>query len=493
MRTFFILISKLPRLMWGLKRRLGKAQRAQQPVAMLGTLRFAQPTTLAHPPALIAGLALLAYWNAFAGSFQFDDYKVIVDNPAVASLAAWWQSMPGIRPLLKFSYALNRELAHGDAGLFGFHAANLALHVGNALLLLGIARRLLTGRENSGRVALLAALIFAVHPVHSEAVTMISGRSMALMAFFYLGSLLAYLDQRRGWSLAAFAAALAVRETALTLPLALLLVERLRTPDQPFRAALLRGGGHWLLAALAASALLLLPYFRHLAAVSLATRPPLDNLITQSAAVLYLLRQWLWPLALDADPLLPVFSHWNGFWLASTTLSIGLFIGALFAWRKAGGARWIGFGMLWFFLHLAPTNSLLPRLDVANERHLYLASAGLCLLAALWLTRSLQTRPRLLAGVASVLVLGLALTTLARNTVYRDEITFWTDITAKNPGNSRAYNNLGYALARSDRPAAAVAAYNQAIRLDPADFTSRLNRRALCRKAAAQCEKTDTP
>lgn len=401
--------------------------------------------------------------------------------------------MPGIRPLLKFSYALNRQLAGGEASLFGFHAVNLALHVGNALLLHAIARRLLAGDENAGRAALLAALIFAAHPVHSEAVTMISGRSMTLMAFFYLASLLAYLDQRRGLSLAAFAAALAVRETALTLPLALLLVERLRVPDRPLRVALARGGGHWLLAALAGVALLLLPHFRHLAAVSLATRPLLDNLITQSAAALYLLRQWLWPLALDADPLLPLFTDWNGFWLASVALSSGLCIGAVLAWQKAGDARWIGFGLFWFFLHLAPTNSLLPRLDVANERHLYLASAGLCLLAARWLTRGLQTRPRLLAGVASALALALALTTLARNTVYRDEITFWADVTAKNPGNSRAYNNLGYALAQANQPAAALAAYDRAIRLDPADFTARLNRRALCRNAAAPCRKTNIP
>jgi len=432
---------------------------------------------------LIVGLALLAYWNSFAGSFQFDDYNVIVDNPAVASLAAWWQSMPGIRPLLKLSYALNREMSEGGAagnlGLFGFHAVNLALHAGNALLLHAIVRRLLSGMANAGQVALLAALIYVVHPLHSEAVTMISGRSMSLMACFYLGSLLAYLDQRRWLSLAAFAAALAVRETALTLPLALLLVERLRTPTQSFRAALARSGGHWLLAALAAAVLLLLPYFRHLAAVSLATRPLADNLISQSAAVLYLLRQWLWPTALDADPLLPLFAGWNGFWVACTTLLAGLLVGALYAWRSAGIARWTGFGMLWFFLHLAPTNSLLPRLDLANERHLYLASAGLCLVIALWLTRSLQTRPRLLTGVAVALVASLALATLARNEVYRNEVAFWEDVTAKNPGNSRAYNNLGYALAGSGQPAAALAAYDQAIHLAPADFTARLNRRAL--------------
>ncbi len=433
--------------------------------------------------ALIPALVLLAYWNAFAGGFQFDDFNVIVENPAVASLAAWWQSMPGIRPLLKLSYTLNRASAGGDAnqGLFGFHVVNLALHAGNALLLYAILRRLLMAHAHAAGIAMLAALLFAVHPVHSEAVTMISGRSMSLMALFYLASLLAYLDNRLRLSLALFAAALATRETALTLPLALLLIERLRSSALPLESALRRGGRHWLLAALAAVALLMLPSFRRLAEVSLATRPLLDNLISQTAAILYLLRQALWPFALDADPMLPSFTGWNVFWALTVPLCLGLLAGAALLWRRAGLARWTGFGLLWFCLHLAPTNSLLPRLDLANERHLYLANAGLCLIVALWLTHLARNRQRLLAGTAAVLLFGFAMATQVRNQVYRDEVAFWRDVAAKNPQHSRALNNLGYALAASGQAGAALAAYDQALRLSPDDFTARLNRLALCR------------
>ncbi|OYY95857.1 MAG: hypothetical protein B7Y41_00805 [Hydrogenophilales bacterium 28-61-23] len=450
--------------------------------------------------ALIAGLALLAYWNAFAGAFQFDDYNVIVDNPAVASVAAWWRSMPGIRPLLKLSYALNREWAGGDpvSGLFGglfnglfiFHAVNLAIHIGTALLVYAIAHRLLVDHVHAQAVALLAALLFLAHPAHTEAVTMISGRSMSLMALFYLGSLLAYLERRRWLSLAAFAVALGVRETAITLPLALLLVDRLRSPHTPLRSAIANGVWHWLLALSMAAALWLLPSFQYLASVSLATRPLADNLIAQSGAVLYLLKQALWPVALNADPTLPVFggmsSGWNGYWVAKVALTLTLLGGALIAWRAAGLARWTGFGLLWFFLHLAPTNSLLPRLDLANERHLYLADVGLCLIAALWLASALKTRPRLLVGLAVLLVFGLMLATHQRNRVYRDEVAFWRDVAEKSPANSRAFNNLGYALAAAGQTGAALTAYERAIQLSPRDFKARLNRRALCRKIRAE-------
>lgn len=436
-------------------------------------------------PALIVGLILLAYWNAFAGSFQYDDFNVIVDNPAVATLTAWWHSMPGMRPLLKLSYALNQSVWPGDL-LFGFHAVNLALHAGNALLLYGIARSLCGDSAQAGGFALLASLLFALHPVHTEAVTMISGRSMSLMAFFYLTSLFAHLKGRRLLSLVAFAAALATRETAMTLPLALLMIERLRKPDATLRQALRTTRDHWLLAALAAELLLLLPWFRHLAAVSLATRPLGDNLISQSAAVLYLLKQVVWPFALNADPLLPKFQGWQPFWIVCVLLAAGLLAVTAWLWRRRGETRWAGFGLLWFLLHLAPTNSLLPRLDLANERHLYLADIGLCLIVARLL--EFGTRPRLRAGIAIALLLGLAWLTHARNQVYRDEITFWRDVTVQSPANSRAHNNLGYALANAGQPAAALAAYDRALSLAPDDVTARLNRRALCRTLPACAE-----
>lgn len=431
------------------------------------------------PRLFLVGVVLLAYWNAFFGAFQFDDYNVIVDNPGVANLAAWWRDLPGIRPLLKLSFALNRawlpESGLGEAGRIGFHAVNLALHAGNALLLYALFRRLLERQAAATHLAVLAAALFAAHPVHSEAVTLISGRSMSLMTLFYLVSILAHLKQRSTLSLVAFAAALASRETAITLPLALLLIERLQRPQAPWRAAFQTITGHLGLALLGGVALLSLPHFRHLAQVSLETRPLLDNLITQSAAVLYLLGQWCWPFRLNADPVLPAFTGWNAYWLLSTAALTGLAGLAMLAWRRGGDARWIGFGLIWCLLHLAPSNSLLPRLDIANERHLYLAGAGLALPLAMALHR--------IPWAAALLVLVLAFVTQARNQVYQDEIRFWQDVADKSPGNARAWNNLGYALALADRPREALAAYDRALILKPQDYKPRLNRAALCRQA----------
>lgn len=439
---------------------------------------------------LVVLVILAAYWNSFAGVMQFDDYNVIADNPAVASVAAWWRSMPGIRPLLKLSYALNREIA----GLAGFHLVNIALHAGNALLLLTLFRKLLGTDHHGATTALLAAMLFAAHPVHSEAVTMISGRSMSLMTFFYLASVLLYLDETRkskALSLIAFILAITVRETAITLPLALLLIERQRSSPnqaskrQEMQAMLIKTQAYWTVAVLAAALLLFLPAYRNLAVVSLNSRPLIDNLITQSAAQFYLLQQWSWPINLDADPMLPVFTtgDWTPIWIASILGWTSLLGCGLLAWWRQGKnelLRWGAFGVVWFYSHLMPTNSFLPRLDVANERHLYLATAGLTLFVALCLTMLANRYRRATIGGAIALVIVLSTMTGQRNKVYHSETAFWQDIVTKNPDNARAHNNLGYAYAREGRPAEAISAYDEAIKLAPNDFKPRLNRRAIC-------------
>ena len=100
-----------------------------------------------------------------------------------------------------------------------------------------------------------------------------------------------------------------------------------------------------------------------------------------------------------------------------------------------------------FLLWLAPTNSLLARLDLVNDRQLYVALAGPALLLAAAIRR-LAVRQRGLAVAAFIAVLALTgLATHLRNDVYRDEVTFWRDVVSRSPHNARAFNNLGMALA----------------------------------------------
>ena len=169
--------------------------------------------------------AALAWLPSLAGVFQFDDYNVIVHNPGVQSWAGFADGLgKSIRPVLNASYTLSWVSGFGDTG---FHALNVALHVLNIFLVFQIGLELARRWAVPGAgAALAAALLFALHPVQTEAVTYVSGRSSSLAAAFYLGSLLLYLrGGHRLASAALFVLAVGAKETALTLPFALLLCE----------------------------------------------------------------------------------------------------------------------------------------------------------------------------------------------------------------------------------------------------------------------------
>lgn len=443
-------------------------------------------------------LVVLIYWPSLDFPFQFDDYNVIVDNPAVHSVAAWWQSMPGIRPLLKLSYALSWQ---GAADPAAFRAFNITLHALNAVLVWLILSELARRRSLPAMVPLLAATLFALHPIQTEAVTYISGRSVTLMAFFYLLSLLSWLlatrtaGHARRWlqllSGIAFLCAFLSKETAIILPAALWLITWLAPqasarlhapaplPESPVAAAWFMVRSYrWPIAITIAAIifLLLLPAYRHFFSVGLAQRTPLENLALQMDSVFFLTTHLLQPALMNADPALPVTVRW-GLPLAVKAMLLATIVGlAALAFRHRS---FVGFCVLWFFLHLAPTNSFIPRLDAANDRQLYLSTVGVFALAALlawhglrWLRRKLRARHEV-ADKLAPLLLTLALLvqvgwqTVERNHVYRNEISFWQDVTTKSPHNARAFNNLGYAYQLAGQPLQARTAYQHALMLAP--------------------------
>jgi tetratricopeptide (TPR) repeat protein len=456
---------------------------------------------LLQPLILVAAVGL-SYANGFRGVFQFDDHNVIVNNPSVHSVAAFVANLPtGIRPLLKLTYLLNWT---AGAGPFGFHVVNISLHAANTLLVFFLACRMTEGKEAPGlpafgRVPFLAALLFAVHPVQTEAVTYISGRSMSLMAFFYLASLLSYVRGTkggRGWlyvvSPALFLLAVLSKETALTLPAALLLWERaFGDGNRPFPEIVRRQAVHWALLLLMAAAVALHPSYRNLVLYGFGTRTASQNLLAQGYGIAYLLSRLIRVYRLNIDPDLPVPATLTpGLAATAAGLAVLLIAGAA-ALRRRPVA---GFGLLWFFLQLLPTNSIIPRLDVANERHLYLASWGIFLAAgsgAEWVQTTLSGAGRWVrAGWFAAAAL-LLLFTVLRNEVYRSEVTLWAETARRSPGKARVHNNLGYAYFRSGHPERAIPEYREALRIDP-DFALARGNKALA-EAQILLERTAFP
>jgi hypothetical protein len=411
-------------------------------------------------------VALLAYLPSFLGVFQFDDYNVIVGSPVVHS----WQALlehagGGVRPLLKASYTASWTLG---LGIFGFHLVNITVHAVNAVLVYMLGRALCERWAiASPGAALAAALLFALHPAQVEAVTYVSGRSSSLMASFYLGALLVYLRGRHwGWSALLFVLAASTKETALTLPAALLLCELgARTP---LRDIARRQAAHWLLLLAAVGVVLLHARYYELLTFGFTRRDVAENLLTQVGGISYLVLRLVGLHGYNVDPALPVLGEWTGALVfQAVVLTVLLAVGIANFRRRP----WIAFGVLWFFLQLAPTNSVVPRLDVANDRQLYLACWGIFLalsvqVALVW------PRPRTLA--AALLVL-FAVSSAWRQLDYRSEIALWESDVRKAPWNARAHNNLGYAYQQAGMVDAARREYEAAELLEPGGTKARFN------------------
>jgi hypothetical protein len=390
--------------------------------------------------------------------------------------------MPGIRPLLKLSYAANHAIGLGAAG---FHAVNVAIHAGSALLVRSLLVRLAAregqGAREAGVVGLAGALVFALHPVQTEAVTYVSGRSSSLAALFALGSVVAWVAGRgskswlvHGVSPALFALALGVKEVAAVVPLVLLLIAVTDPRRRPrLLEALVSVAGHVAVVLAAVGAVLASPTYRRLLATSLEARSLADNLRTQADAVVYLAGQLVRFDRLNVDPTLPVHTEWTGVLVLQAVVVVALVGGALAVIR-----RWpsLALGVLWFFVWLAPTNSLLPRLDPGNDRQLYVALVG-----PVWLLARLVPRlaPRIALAVVLAVTCVLGLATVSRNRAYASEIALWEDTLRKSPHNARAHNNLGYAYALACRKDDAVAEWRAALALDAGNFHAAINLKLL--------------
>ncbi|HKL23078.1 MAG TPA: hypothetical protein VJ904_14825, partial [Tichowtungia sp.] len=191
--------------------------------------------------ALLAAMAVLAYLPSFDAWFFLDDFRVILENPALQNLfspLAVWRFSEA-RFIASLSFAANYTL-HGES-VFGYHFVNFIIHCGSAAALGLLLRALLntqTMKDMAPRwvrwIPWIAAAIFLLHPLQTQAITYIVQRYTALMAMFYLASLAAFAWARlsRSWPLFALAAACGVlamlsKQTAATLPLALILIELL--------------------------------------------------------------------------------------------------------------------------------------------------------------------------------------------------------------------------------------------------------------------------
>lgn len=426
---------------------------------------------------LLVAIAL-AYGNATSGPFVFDDTPTMVENASIRQLAtALSPPNHGLpvtgRPVANLTFAINYALGGLDPR--GYHVANIVLHGLNALLLFGLVRRTLAlGRLRESRAGVFfgwaVALVWAVHPLTTAAVTYVSQRAEVLMALCYLATLYTFSRALRSprptlWlalSASVCWLGMATKEVMATAPLVVLLYDR-TFGARTFLGALRTRWAYYL--ALAAS-WGVLGYLtatnggRGGTAGFAIGITPWTYALTQCDALVHYLRLAFWPSPLVFD--------YGGTRLITDPLRVTpqaillviLGVATLVALQRKPA---VGFVAASWFLILAPTSSIVPVADTMFEHRMYLPLAAVVTVVVDAAWRWLGHRA--LWGV--LICIPLAITTARRNEDYRSEVALWADTVAKQPDNVRAHYTLGVALAAEGRLDEALSEFETALHLDP--------------------------
>ncbi|NLF40689.1 hypothetical protein GX586_14690 [bacterium] len=424
------------------------------------------------------GAVLLAYCNTFGASWHFDDFRCIVEyDYEHATLRSLYGFAPG-RFLGFLTFWLN-YLVSGYR-VASWHAVNLAVHCINAALVFMVAQRVFLAsgrgaathdeRRFAAGAAWVIALLFAVHPVQTQAVTYIVQRLELLGTTWALVALLLGIAcvEAGTWSgrvaagagaFMALALGSVTKETIAVAPALLcvyLVLFTFRTARS--RVAAVAVCGVLGLAAAAAvlmkvHALTLWPRVTYNAAPFAElwhdAPPPLQYYATQCRVLLLYLRLCVFPYGQHVEhDIAPSGSFGDPAVLAALAIqACVLAVAAAMARRRPA----VLFGVLWFYLFLAPS-SVMP--NGVFEHRVYGALAGVLIAVFVPLGRDVLFLParerRIAGGIALGVSLSLALCFIAlsflRNAVWQSDLTLWADAVEKSPRNYRANANLGYAL-----------------------------------------------
>jgi len=428
----------------------------------------------------VAACAIVVYLGALWNRFAMDDLYIIAFNPLVRRASGVWQAFGApywppsyggkmYRPLVIASFGLDRLIGP----VAWFHAVNLVWHAAASVAVAALARR-----WASWQGALAAGLVFAVHPVHVEAVANVIGRAELLAAAFACLAVYAALERDSVvWCAAALALGLLAKENAAAAPMliAWAWILGLRRPEGGRRRMALYVMS-WVVLGVAYAAvrwLVLHPFSRsNVIAPVFFEATWLQQRFTAVAALAEVARLLVFPLTLRAD-----YSP-NEYTLVASPLDLRFLLGvaafALWAallWRAWRRGRTLeAFGLGWIAIALLPVaNLLFPTGILLAERTLYLPSVGLALALAAWFSGRSRAQWLALAAV----VIGGGIRTALRVPVWYDDRSVTLSIITDSPDSYRGPARTGGLLQSAGLPLKALAAYQVAAGIydrDPTTF-----------------------
>jgi len=422
---------------------------------------------------LIALLGFMAYGNALQGGFLFDDSYLVTDNVHVKD----WSHVGKIftedigagagdtfgfyRPLQALTYMV--DYAIGRLNPVVFHVTSVLWHILAAAGVFALIYILFSDRLLAG----ITAALFVVHPVHTEAVSYISGRSDPLALFFLTLTFVLYLRQLSrpaaylwvGMTLS-YTAALASRETALIFPVLLLLyhfVFKKQVRYKEFFSFVALAGLY---------VMLRLTLLKDL----LSYVPDMPPLSQRLPGFFVALASYVRLLVLPFDLHMEYGSRLFSFFDPRALAGLGIFAVLVIVFVRLRSRRpLVSFSIGWFLIALVPVSNIFPINATMAEHWLYMPSVGFFLAVALAVHRLNAQKGTRFWGAA--LLLGLSVfylyLTVRQNETWSRPLTFYTRTLRYSPNNPKILNNLGNVYKESGAYEKAVGSFRQAVALRP--------------------------
>ena len=432
-------------------------------------------------------LVALCYVNSLPNDFVFDDGPIVSSNPVIRTISPiqflkspYWtkQQYAGIyRPFVVFSLSVDYAIWKRWAP--GFRLTNLAVHAINGVLVFSLYQSI----AGAGIVPLIAMIIYLVHPVHTEAVTTIVGRSELFAACFLLAAWLLFRQGRTGWAALAFFFALLSKENAIVLPAILLLTSPrgrrwIRLLPMIFVALAYLAMRYSVLGGLGipVSAQYMggrLTYF--------------ERLLTSGRVFIQYLILTFYPLHLAGDydyNAIPIanFVDWDA-WLGLLLIAATVVTAYFYRHRNWAVSLGLSFALIAF---IPASNWIMPISILMAERFLYLPMIGLALVGATALSQLEDRRLRRLVGIGALFT-AIVLCN-SHDYIRRDDFTFFKNMVRVVPNSAKARLGWGFALTKAGRNDEAERELEAGLRIIP-DYPELLAALALARTTSTSCAR----
>lgn len=440
---------------------------------------------------LLTGLiSFVVYVNALSDGFVFDDESVVLGDPSIAHLSnipKYFTAQEGFhkvigryyRPVISTSYA--SDYAIGGLKPFGFHLTNIIIHIINSLLVFKLLL-LIFGTED-GKIsktvlyaAFFGSLIFAVHPIHTEAVTWVSGRTDSLSFTFFAAAFIYYIKYSKEHRLVNlffilfyYILSLLSKEMAITFPVVVILYDLIL--NEGYKKEIIRS--HLNIYSILAAVSVLYLFLRWLILKDIPQRETyfyfynkdfLTAFLTMLQTIPLYFRLLIFPVGL--------LYHYNGYLpYISSFASVSAIYSIIFILFALAAALFflkkipmVSYAVLIVFVTLLPVMNIVPTMNFMAERFLYIPSISLSLVITVMIIKfSNEKTKHVLYSLVIVIAAFYAFLTYQRNFDWRDNKSLF--LSADDKPGTVIYVNIGNIYANSHEYDKAEVYYRKAIKL----------------------------